>query len=333
MRRLAAWLLGLGVVGAAAFWFATEPRALPAAALDALPAGDAARGELWFWAGGCASCHAAPKAEGEERLKLGGGLVLKTDFGDFVAPNISTAPRGRDRGLDRRRFRQRHAARGLAGRAALLPRLPLRLVRADAARGRRRPLGLHGHPAGGGGAGARPRARLPLQPAPRARALEARLPHRRPRRRPRRRRPGGRARPVPGGGARPLRRVPHPAQPRRRHRLLALARRRSGGGGGRPRPEHHPRRRSRRLVGRRHRLLSGDRLHPRLRFGRRRHGRRAGEPRDAARHRARGHRRLPQGGAAAGDGGGRCGRRPNEPAMPPSALRVSAFTFRTRRFY
>ena len=68
------------------------PRGLSAADLAALPAGDAARGEAVFWIGGCASCHAAEKAEGDERLKLGGGRVLRTAFGDFVAPNISSDP-------------------------------------------------------------------------------------------------------------------------------------------------------------------------------------------------------------------------------------------------
>ena len=68
------------------------PRPLPQAALAALPAGDAARGETVFWAGGCASCHAAAKAEGEDRLRLGGGRILKTPFGDFAVPNISPDP-------------------------------------------------------------------------------------------------------------------------------------------------------------------------------------------------------------------------------------------------
>ena len=92
MRRLLAWLGAAGVLAAGALYAATAPRPLPAAELAALPAGDAARGETWFWAGGCSSCHAAAKAEGDDRLKLGGGLVLKTPFGDFVAPNISTHP-------------------------------------------------------------------------------------------------------------------------------------------------------------------------------------------------------------------------------------------------
>ena len=90
MRRLLLWLAVLAVAGAAAFYLLTIPRGLSAGELAALPEGDAARGETWFWAGGCASCHAAEKAEGDERFLLGGGRVLRTDFGDFVVPNISS---------------------------------------------------------------------------------------------------------------------------------------------------------------------------------------------------------------------------------------------------
>jgi mono/diheme cytochrome c family protein len=88
MRALA-WLLLVIAAGAAAFWFASAPRTLPQATLATLPAGDAARGETWFWAGGCASCHAAEGAKGDDRLKLGGGRRLVTDFGTFSVPNIS----------------------------------------------------------------------------------------------------------------------------------------------------------------------------------------------------------------------------------------------------
>jgi mono/diheme cytochrome c family protein len=89
VRRLLLALAGLAVVGAAGFWFATMPRALPAAEVAALPAGDPARGEAVFRVGGCASCHAAADAEADERPKLGGGRLLATDFGTFVVPNIS----------------------------------------------------------------------------------------------------------------------------------------------------------------------------------------------------------------------------------------------------
>ena len=58
----------------------------------ALGTGDAARGERIFWAGGCTSCHSRPKSEGDARLELAGGLELKTPFGTFVPPNISSDP-------------------------------------------------------------------------------------------------------------------------------------------------------------------------------------------------------------------------------------------------
>lgn len=82
--------LGLAALAAlAAFWLLTFPRGLSTAAIAALPDGDATRGEAVFWAGGCASCHADAKAEGEDRLRLGGGLRLATPYGTFVAPNVS----------------------------------------------------------------------------------------------------------------------------------------------------------------------------------------------------------------------------------------------------
>lgn len=82
----------LGGIGAASFWLLTEPQRLDAATLAELGAGDAARGERIFWAGGCTSCHARPKSEGDARLELSGGLELDTPFGIFVAPNISSDP-------------------------------------------------------------------------------------------------------------------------------------------------------------------------------------------------------------------------------------------------
>jgi mono/diheme cytochrome c family protein len=92
MRRS---LIVLGAVCAltgVAVFIATAPRGLSQAELAAFPEGDAARGERIFWAGGCTSCHAAAEASGAQKLALGGGLVLQTDFGDFVAPNISMDP-------------------------------------------------------------------------------------------------------------------------------------------------------------------------------------------------------------------------------------------------
>jgi mono/diheme cytochrome c family protein len=87
--RAVGWILLLIAAGGAGLWFASAPRGLPESTLAALPAGDAARGETWFWAGGCASCHAAEGAKGDQRLALGGGRKLVTDFGTFSVPNIS----------------------------------------------------------------------------------------------------------------------------------------------------------------------------------------------------------------------------------------------------
>lgn len=81
-----------GLAGAAAFWFLTMPQRLDAETAALLEKGDAARGERIFWAGGCTSCHARPKSEGDARLELAGGLELKTPFGTFVPPNISSDP-------------------------------------------------------------------------------------------------------------------------------------------------------------------------------------------------------------------------------------------------
>ncbi|MEO9339880.1 cytochrome c [Mesorhizobium sp. SB112] len=77
------------VVGAGAFWLLSAPQKLEAATIAKLTPGDAAKGERIFWAGGCASCHAAAGAEGDALLQLAGGRELKTPFGTFVPPNIS----------------------------------------------------------------------------------------------------------------------------------------------------------------------------------------------------------------------------------------------------
>lgn len=58
------------------------------AALD----GDPANGESVFVASGCASCHAAPDAEADAKLILAGGQRFESDFGTFIAPNISSHP-------------------------------------------------------------------------------------------------------------------------------------------------------------------------------------------------------------------------------------------------
>src|SRR5260221_10800259 len=92
MKRFLVALIVLAGIAAAAAWWLSAPR--PALLRDSWAdyetGGDAARGRIVFFAGGCASCHATPK-QGDP-LKLGGGLELKSPFGSFYPPNISTHP-------------------------------------------------------------------------------------------------------------------------------------------------------------------------------------------------------------------------------------------------
>jgi mono/diheme cytochrome c family protein len=80
----------MAIAGAAAWWL-SAPQPLYAAGSSVLEAGgDAARGRIVFDAGGCAACHATPGQD--DRLRLGGGLELKSPYGSFFAPNISPDP-------------------------------------------------------------------------------------------------------------------------------------------------------------------------------------------------------------------------------------------------
>jgi mono/diheme cytochrome c family protein len=91
LRKLAIAVLVLAILAGAVFWLLTMPRTIAESDLPPYQP-DATRGEYMFAAGGCTSCHAAPDATGEDRLKLAGGLALKTPFGTFHAPNISPDP-------------------------------------------------------------------------------------------------------------------------------------------------------------------------------------------------------------------------------------------------
>ena len=75
----------------AGFWYLTAPEDYAAVDLPAHQP-DLANGERLFWIGGCGSCHAAPDARGDDKVRLAGGLVLETPFGGFVVPNISPDP-------------------------------------------------------------------------------------------------------------------------------------------------------------------------------------------------------------------------------------------------
>jgi mono/diheme cytochrome c family protein len=91
MRRILFALLVIGLALLGGTWFLTRPVIVPAEELAGL-VGEADSGELVFWAAGCASCHAAEDATGQARLILSGGQRFASDFGTFVAPNISPDP-------------------------------------------------------------------------------------------------------------------------------------------------------------------------------------------------------------------------------------------------
>ena len=90
LKRL---IVGAGVVaalGLAAFWILTIPATVPASALPPYTP-DLANGRTVFFAGGCSSCHAVPKQK--DQTLLGGGLALRSPFGTFYVPNISSDPK------------------------------------------------------------------------------------------------------------------------------------------------------------------------------------------------------------------------------------------------
>lgn len=88
MRRIAVFIAFAALAGLLGFGLLTRPR--PHTNLDVGGhIANAEAGKTMFYAGGCASCHAAPGAKGDAKLTLSGGLELKTPFGTFVVPNIS----------------------------------------------------------------------------------------------------------------------------------------------------------------------------------------------------------------------------------------------------
>lgn len=91
MRALLSLISLIALTALACLFWLTRPQPLTVADLAGLQ-GDATRGQTVFWAAGCASCHAASGATGEARLILAGGQRFVSDFGTFVAPNISMHP-------------------------------------------------------------------------------------------------------------------------------------------------------------------------------------------------------------------------------------------------
>ena len=84
-------LLICAIIAGGAAWWITRPNPLSEADLAGLT-GDAAHGQEVFLASGCASCHMAPGVGVEAQLVLSGGQSFPSDFGTFVAPNISQDP-------------------------------------------------------------------------------------------------------------------------------------------------------------------------------------------------------------------------------------------------
>ena len=84
-------LVGLfaAVAAAGVYWWLSAPVVAAAGHAPAHVA-NLANGETMFNAGGCASCHATP--DQPDRVRLGGGVAIKSPFGTFFAPNISPDP-------------------------------------------------------------------------------------------------------------------------------------------------------------------------------------------------------------------------------------------------
>jgi mono/diheme cytochrome c family protein len=93
--RTFVFIIATGAIFAlGAIWILTLPAVVPAAALPPHTP-KLANGETMFNIGGCSSCHAVPNDHPEkvDRMRLGGGLALKSPFGVFYPPNISSDAR------------------------------------------------------------------------------------------------------------------------------------------------------------------------------------------------------------------------------------------------
>lgn len=91
MSRLLSAVVAVVLLGFGGFLLLSAPHPVDVGIYDGLK-GDAGKGELVFWAAGCASCHAAADAKGTDELVLAGGQEFPSAFGTFVAPNISPDP-------------------------------------------------------------------------------------------------------------------------------------------------------------------------------------------------------------------------------------------------
>jgi mono/diheme cytochrome c family protein len=90
LRKFLILVLIVAALGGAVFWLLTIPQTVSASALTRHTP-DLTNGRTIFFAGGCTSCHAIPGQD--DRTRLGGGFALKSPFGTFYAPNISSDPK------------------------------------------------------------------------------------------------------------------------------------------------------------------------------------------------------------------------------------------------
>jgi mono/diheme cytochrome c family protein len=90
LRKFVIFLAIAVLIGFGVFWVITIPATVPASAL-APRTPDLANGKTMFIAGGCASCHATPNQP--DKTRLGGGSGIKSPFGTFFPPNISSDPK------------------------------------------------------------------------------------------------------------------------------------------------------------------------------------------------------------------------------------------------
>lgn len=89
LRRTIPVALLAALAAAGVYWWLSAPVGAAAGTAPArVP--DLVNGQVMFNAGGCASCHAVP--DQPDRLRLGGGVAIKSPFGTFYAPNISSDP-------------------------------------------------------------------------------------------------------------------------------------------------------------------------------------------------------------------------------------------------